>query len=126
MERIPMQVMYDELRRYANIIADKEHETTEGVFIRFTTYEFEGMYYVVDLNPDKSDDYWRELYTATTRRSRGSIIVTREYYKIEESGKTVTFMDSKDASTVSKRISKEVYANYAKQRKEVLDKVITG
>lgn len=47
MERISMQVMYDELRHYGNIIADKEHETTEGVFIRFTTYEFEGMYYVV-------------------------------------------------------------------------------
>lgn len=47
MEKISMQVMYDELRRYANIIADKEHETTEGMFIRFTTYEFEGMYYVV-------------------------------------------------------------------------------
>ena len=47
MERISMQVMYDELIRYAKIIAYKEHETTEGMFIRFTTYEFEGMYYVV-------------------------------------------------------------------------------
>lgn len=47
MERISMQVIYDELRRYGNIIADKEHETTEGTFIRFTTYEFEDMYYVV-------------------------------------------------------------------------------
>ena len=42
-----MQIMYDELRRYGNIIADKNHETTEGHFIRFTTYEFEDMYYTV-------------------------------------------------------------------------------
>lgn len=40
-------IMYDELRRYGNIIADKNHETTEGHFIRFTTYEFEDMYYTV-------------------------------------------------------------------------------
>ena len=44
---ISMQTMYDELRRYGNIIADKNHETTEGHFIRFTTYEFEDMYYTV-------------------------------------------------------------------------------
>ena len=44
-----MKMMYDELRRYGNIIADKQHETTEGTFIRFTTYEFEGMYYVVTM-----------------------------------------------------------------------------
>ena len=41
------QIMYDELRRYGNIISDKNHETTEGHFIRFTTYEFEDKYYVV-------------------------------------------------------------------------------
>lgn len=41
------KIMYDELRRYGNIIADKNHETTEGHFIRFTTYEFEDMYYTV-------------------------------------------------------------------------------
>ena len=41
------QIMYDELRRYGNIISDKNHETTEGHFIRFTTYEFEDSYYVV-------------------------------------------------------------------------------
>ena len=46
-EKISMQVMYDELRHYGNIIADKEHETTEGHFIRFTTYKFEDVYYVV-------------------------------------------------------------------------------
>ena len=44
-----MKMMYDELRRYGRIIADKNHETTEGHFIRFTTYEFEGMYYVVTM-----------------------------------------------------------------------------
>lgn len=49
MEKISMQVMYDELRRYADIIADRNHETTEGHFIRFTTYKFEGKYYVVTM-----------------------------------------------------------------------------
>lgn len=44
-----MKMMYDELRHYGNIIGDKEHKTTEGTFIRFTTYEFEGMYYVVTM-----------------------------------------------------------------------------
>ena len=46
---ISMQVMYDELRRYGDIIADKNHETTEGHFIRFTTYKFEDVYYVVTM-----------------------------------------------------------------------------
>lgn len=49
MEKISMKIMYDELRRYGNIIADKNHETTEGHFIRFTTYEFEEVYYVVTM-----------------------------------------------------------------------------
>lgn len=44
-----MKIMYDELRHYGRIIADKQHETTEGVFIRFITYEFEDMYYVVTM-----------------------------------------------------------------------------
>ena len=44
-----MKMMYDELRRYGKILADKNHETTEGVFIRFTTYEFEGRYYVITM-----------------------------------------------------------------------------
>ena len=48
-EKISMQIMYDELRRYGTIIADKEHETTEGHFIRFTTYLFEDVYYVVTM-----------------------------------------------------------------------------
>ena len=43
------QIMYDELRHYGNIIADKSHETTDGHFIRFITYEFEGKYYVVTM-----------------------------------------------------------------------------
>lgn len=43
------QIMYDELRRYGDIIADKNHETTEGHFIRFTTYHFEDRYYVVTM-----------------------------------------------------------------------------
>ena len=47
-----MQIMYNELRRYGNIIADKNHETTEGHFIRFTTYEFEDMYYTVVMFDD--------------------------------------------------------------------------
>ena len=42
-----MKIMYDELRHYGEIIADKNHETTEGHFIRFTTYLFEDRYYVV-------------------------------------------------------------------------------
>ena len=44
-----MKIMYDELRRYGEIIADKNHETTEGHFIRFTTYFFEDRYYVVTM-----------------------------------------------------------------------------
>ena len=42
-----MKIMYDELRHYGEIIADKNHETTEGHFIRFITYLFEDRYYVV-------------------------------------------------------------------------------
>ena len=49
MERVSMEIMYNELRHYGKIIADKNHETTEGHFIRFTTYVFEGMYYVVTM-----------------------------------------------------------------------------
>ena len=44
-----MKIMYDELRRYGEIIADKNHETTEGHFIRFTTYLFEDKYYIVTM-----------------------------------------------------------------------------
>ena len=49
MERVSMEIMYNELRHYGKIIADKNHETTEGHFIRFTTYVFEGIYYVVTM-----------------------------------------------------------------------------
>ena len=44
-----MKIMYDELRHYGEIIADKNHETTEGHFIRFTTYLFDDRYYVVTM-----------------------------------------------------------------------------
>lgn len=44
-----MDIMYNELRRYGDIIADKNHETTEGHFIRFTIYKFEDRYYVVTM-----------------------------------------------------------------------------
>ena len=46
---LSMKVMYDELRRYDEIVADKNHETTEGLFIRFITYKFEDKYYVVTM-----------------------------------------------------------------------------
>jgi hypothetical protein len=49
MGKISMEIAYNELRHYGRIIADKEHETTEGMFIRFTTYEFEDVYYVVTM-----------------------------------------------------------------------------
>ena len=44
-----MNEMYKELHNYGDIIADKNHETTEGHFIRFTTYRFEGKYYVTTM-----------------------------------------------------------------------------
>lgn len=44
-----MRETYDVLRHYGRIIADKNHETTEGIFIRFTTYEYNDTYYVVTL-----------------------------------------------------------------------------
>lgn len=44
-----MKVMYNELKHYGEIIADKNHETTEGHFIRFTTYLFKDRYYVVTM-----------------------------------------------------------------------------
>lgn len=40
---------YNILRHYGEIIADKNHETTEGHFIRFTTYKYEDVYYVVTM-----------------------------------------------------------------------------
>ena len=44
-----MTNLYNTLRHYGEIIADKNHETTEGHFIRFTTYKFEDRYYVVTM-----------------------------------------------------------------------------
>ena len=38
--------MYKTLVRYGEIIADKNHETTEGNFIRFTTFKHNDTYYV--------------------------------------------------------------------------------
>ena len=46
---MPMNEMYNELKRYGEIIADKNHETTEGHFIRFTTYKFEDKYYITTM-----------------------------------------------------------------------------
>ncbi len=44
-----MKKRYDLLRHYGTIIADKEHETKSGHFIRFTTFKFEDKYYVATL-----------------------------------------------------------------------------
>lgn len=42
-----MKEMYNTLRHYGEIIADKEHKTTEGMYIRFTTFKYEEQYYIV-------------------------------------------------------------------------------
>lgn len=44
-----MRDTYNILRHYGEIIADKNHETTEGHFIRFTTYKYNNEYYVVTM-----------------------------------------------------------------------------
>lgn len=44
-----MTNLYNTLKHYCKIIADKNHETIEGHFIRFTTYLFEDRYYVVTM-----------------------------------------------------------------------------
>ena len=44
-----MKQLYNDLRHYGRIIADKNHETTEGMFIRFTTYNYNDTYYVVTM-----------------------------------------------------------------------------
>ena len=41
-----MEKMYNNLKHYGRIIADKNHETTEGHFIRFTTWEYNDNYYI--------------------------------------------------------------------------------
>ena len=65
---ISMQIMYDELKRYGNIIADKNHETTEGHFIRFTTYEFEDKYYIVTMFDGEVMTVAEDNYILTKRR----------------------------------------------------------
>lgn len=44
-----MTNLYNTLKHYGKIIADKNHETIEEHFIRFTTYLFEDKYYVVTM-----------------------------------------------------------------------------
>ena len=40
------EMMYKTLVRYGKIIADRNHETTEGNCIRFITFLYEDEYYV--------------------------------------------------------------------------------
>ena len=44
-----MREQYDILRHYGRLLADKNHETTEDNFIRFTAYEYLGTYYIVTM-----------------------------------------------------------------------------
>lgn len=44
-----MKEQYDILRHYGKILGDKNHETVDGHFIRFTTYEYQGRYYVATI-----------------------------------------------------------------------------
>ena len=44
-----MDKLYNELRHYGKILADKNHETTEGHFIRFTTYVYNDVHYIVTM-----------------------------------------------------------------------------
>ena len=44
-----MKEQYNTLRHYGEIIADKNHETIEGNFIRFTTYKYNDAHYVVTM-----------------------------------------------------------------------------
>ena len=44
-----MKELFNDLRAYGEIIADKEHETTEGHFIRFTTYKLDDELYVATM-----------------------------------------------------------------------------
>ena len=37
------------LKRYGTLVADKEHETKDGHFIRFTTFEYNGDLLVVTM-----------------------------------------------------------------------------
>ena len=42
-----MLEQFNILRHYGKIIGDKEHKTTEGMFIRFTTFKYNEQYYIV-------------------------------------------------------------------------------
>ena len=44
-----MKGLYNDLRHYGEIIADKSHETTEGNFIRFTTFKYEDNFYIITM-----------------------------------------------------------------------------
>lgn len=44
-----MKQLYNDLRHYGEIIADKNHETTEGNFIRFTTFKYEDNFYIITM-----------------------------------------------------------------------------
>ena len=44
-----MKQLYNDLRHYGEIIADKSHETTEGNFIRFTTFKYEDNFYIITM-----------------------------------------------------------------------------
>ena len=44
-----MKELYNDLRHYGEIIADKSHETTEGNFIRFTTFKYEDNFYIITM-----------------------------------------------------------------------------
>jgi hypothetical protein len=44
-----MDKIYNELRHYGVIVSDKNHETTEGHYIRFTCYKLNDRYYVVTM-----------------------------------------------------------------------------
>jgi len=41
------RMYYDTLKHYGEIIADKEHKTVEGNFIRFTTFKYNKFYFIV-------------------------------------------------------------------------------
>lgn len=44
-----MEQLYNDLKHYGEIIADKNHETTEGNFIRFTTFKYEDNFYIITM-----------------------------------------------------------------------------
>ena len=37
-----LREQYNELKNYGKILADKNHKTTDGHYIRFTVYDYEG------------------------------------------------------------------------------------